>query len=182
MSVVVINKVKHGANTQLTSSVHGKFSVRAISWQTGISHESVRWSLKIVFERYSYKIQHVQEQNSTNFITCNEFAKWVCERMYNDADWLSKVLWQKCFPHFNTWKTTHKIVCYGQKKTVRHWWKSPSWLKYESVMRNYRFFHHWSFLIRGNFWWYIAKKFPKQIISETTRYAALLKDKFTSHF
>lgn len=75
------------------SSTHGEVSAREVARRTGIPYSTVWVALRRTLRCYPYKIQRHQELLPGDFVKRRAFAEWAFQKMAEDDDWLSKVLW-----------------------------------------------------------------------------------------
>ncbi|GFW09684.1 DUF4817 domain-containing protein [Trichonephila clavipes] len=75
------------------SSMHGEVSARAIARRTGIPYTTVWLALRRTLRFYPYKIHRHHELLPGDSVNRRAFAVWAFQKMAEDDDWLSNLLW-----------------------------------------------------------------------------------------
>ncbi len=82
----VVTTVEQTVQSKLAISAHGECSAREVSRQTGVSYGSVWRALRITLKRYPYKLQHNQELKTLDFVSRQDFANLVFNKMEEQHD------------------------------------------------------------------------------------------------
>ncbi|GFU58641.1 RNA-directed DNA polymerase from mobile element jockey [Trichonephila clavipes] len=85
--------VKDEMETVAGSSMHGEVSVRAVARRTGIPYTTVWLALRRTLRCYPYKIHRHHELLPGDSVNRRAFAVWAFQKMAEDDDWLSMLLW-----------------------------------------------------------------------------------------
>ncbi|GFW28369.1 uncharacterized protein TNCV_4640341 [Trichonephila clavipes] len=85
--------VKDEMETVAGSSMHGEFSARAVARRTGIPYTTVWLALRRTLRCYPYKIHRHHELLPGDSVNRRAFAVWAFQKMVEDDDWLSNLLW-----------------------------------------------------------------------------------------
>ncbi|GFV12372.1 DUF4817 domain-containing protein [Trichonephila clavipes] len=85
--------VKDEMETVAGSSMHGEVSARAVARRTGIPYTTVWLALRRTFRCYPYKIHRHHELLPGDSVNRRAFAVWAFQKMAEDDDWLSNLLW-----------------------------------------------------------------------------------------
>ncbi|GFV83887.1 uncharacterized protein TNCV_387951 [Trichonephila clavipes] len=79
--------------TAAGSSMHGEVSARAVARHTGIPYTTVWLALRRTLRCYPYKIHRHHELLPGDSVNWRAFAVWAFQKMAEDDDWLSNLLW-----------------------------------------------------------------------------------------
>ncbi|GFU82361.1 DUF4817 domain-containing protein [Trichonephila clavipes] len=85
--------VKDEMETVAGSSMHGEVSARAVARRTGIPFTTVWLTLRHTLRCYPYKIHRHHELFPGDSVNRRAFAVWAFQKMAEDDDWLSNLLW-----------------------------------------------------------------------------------------
>ncbi|GFX54001.1 DUF4817 domain-containing protein [Trichonephila clavipes] len=85
--------VKDEMETVAGSSMHGEVSARAVACRTGIPYTTVWLALIRILRCYPYKIHWHHELLPGDSVNRRAFAVWAFQKMAEDDDWLSNLLW-----------------------------------------------------------------------------------------
>ncbi|GFV92937.1 uncharacterized protein TNCV_1693301 [Trichonephila clavipes] len=85
--------VKDEMETVAGSSMHGEVSARAVARRTGIPYTTVWLALRRTLRCYPYKIHRHHELLPGDSVNRRAFAVWAFQKMAEDDDWLSNLLW-----------------------------------------------------------------------------------------
>ncbi|GFT46894.1 uncharacterized protein TNCV_3989541 [Trichonephila clavipes] len=85
--------VKDEMETVAGSSMHGEVSARAVARRTGIPYTTVWLALRRTLRCYPYKIHLHHELLPGDSVNRRAFAVWAFQKMAEDDDWLSNLLW-----------------------------------------------------------------------------------------
>ncbi|GFT34964.1 uncharacterized protein TNCV_786771 [Trichonephila clavipes] len=85
--------VKDGMETVAGSSMHGEVSTRAVARRTGIPYTTVWLAFRRTLRCYPYKIHRYHELLPGDSVNRRAFAVWAFQKMAEDDDWLSNLLW-----------------------------------------------------------------------------------------
>ncbi|KFM59537.1 hypothetical protein X975_19579, partial [Stegodyphus mimosarum] len=85
--------VQEEMQTVAGSSMHGEVSARAVARRTSIPYTTVWLALRRTLRCYPYKIHRHHELLPGDLVKRMAFAVWAFQKMAEDDDWLSNVLW-----------------------------------------------------------------------------------------
>ncbi|GFT57444.1 uncharacterized protein TNCV_4515411 [Trichonephila clavipes] len=85
--------VKDEMETVAGSSMHVEVSARAVARRTGIPYTTVWLALRRTLRCYPYKIHWHHELLPGDSVNRRAFAVWAFQKMAEDDDWLSNLLW-----------------------------------------------------------------------------------------
>ncbi|GFT86357.1 RNA-directed DNA polymerase from mobile element jockey [Trichonephila clavipes] len=85
--------VKDEMETVAGSSMHGEVSARAVARRTGFPYTTVWLALRRTLRCYPYKIHRHHELLPGDSVNRRAFAVWAFQKMAEDDDWLSNLLW-----------------------------------------------------------------------------------------
>ncbi|GFX90703.1 uncharacterized protein TNCV_3195211 [Trichonephila clavipes] len=85
--------VKDEMETVAGSSMHGEVSAHAVARRTGIPYTTVWLALRRTLRCYPYKIHRHHELLPGDSVNRRAFAVWTFQKMAEDDDWLSNLLW-----------------------------------------------------------------------------------------
>ncbi|GFT11534.1 uncharacterized protein TNCV_2523491 [Trichonephila clavipes] len=85
--------VKDEMETVAGSSTHVEVSARAVARRTGIPYSTVWLAVRRTLRCYLYKIHRHHELLPGDSVNRRAFVVWVFQKMAEDDDWLSNLLW-----------------------------------------------------------------------------------------
>ncbi|GFW15805.1 uncharacterized protein TNCV_3583031 [Trichonephila clavipes] len=102
--------VKDEMETVAGSSMHGEVSARAVARRTGIPYTTVWLTLRRTLRCYPYKIHRHHELLPGDSVNRRAFAVWAFQKMAEDDDWLSNLLWTD-EAHFTLRESANTLNC-----------------------------------------------------------------------